>query len=116
MIKNVSTPESQLCDARAQEFREDPSPGTAYRLVDAFDARRRRFHLIILMFAITFVGVLLMLVAIAYFANTLDPFFGALAAVIGVGVVAYFTGRLQGASGAFRETSWAFEWIARQQD
>ena len=116
MIENVSTPESQLCDAREQEFREDPSPGTAYRLVDAFDARRRRFHLIILMFAITFVGVLLMLVAIAYFADALDPFFGALAAIIGVGVVAYFTGRLQGASGAFRETSWAFEWIARQQD
>ena len=103
MIKNVSTPESELCDAREQEFQNDPSPGTAVRFVDALHARRRRFHLIILMFAITFVGVSLMLVAIAYFANTLDPFFGALAAIIGVGVVAYFTGRLKGASEAFEE-------------
>ena len=88
---------------REREFLQEPSPRTAGQYVEAIYAHRGRQLNMEAAFSLIFMAVLLLAVVITYFVGVLDPFYGALAAIIGIGVAAHYTGRRSGAADAFEE-------------
>ncbi len=95
---------TRVCVERKQEFEENPCSETAGRFVQALYHRRQPELNMAAVFSLIFMAALLLAVAVVYFVGDLDPFYGALAAIIGIGVAAHYAGKRAGAADAFEET------------